>query len=351
MATFQISSLTPFKPEWFHAFMIHPFSEGTARINRAFNGVDFLTLIPRSLSLKERAVDLITGVLLLLPLVNTVLWIAMQTWGHPDYLADPYIESEQEPAIPPPPAPIAIRIEPNIPIVQAIAPRLEVQPPPIEQPIAEVLQPVAPVTNQAQPLHTVEHTYEDRKGTSVEHSQWKIEEFPDLTIATKQSSTEVAIARYNQNGEIQEYHFNYKDPNRGELHIKMEDRHLHIKGRGQDGWREKSIRMAQNYPWIQQMTLGIKNFVLANQNKLDFYILNPKELDLSHGVLEKKGLETVPGLGQLMKIEARPGGFLLGFRKVATIWADPQSGLLKKMSWQLLPWDEVTTTEWRQNGP
>ena len=92
--THMAAAITPLNREWFYATTIQPFKEGAERINLAFNGVDALSLELRSLSLKERIIRLITGILLMIPLVNTIIWIAMQTFGQPDYLSDPYLPEE-----------------------------------------------------------------------------------------------------------------------------------------------------------------------------------------------------------------------------------------------------------------
>ena len=88
------AAITPLNREWFYATTIQPFKEGAERINLAFNGVDALSLELRSLSLKERIIRLITGILLMIPLVNTIVWLAMQTFGQPDYLSDSYLPDE-----------------------------------------------------------------------------------------------------------------------------------------------------------------------------------------------------------------------------------------------------------------
>ena len=90
-----ISSLTPATPEWLHQYLIEPYLEGIERLNRAWRGVELYRIKPVALSLKERVISLITGIALtFFPLVNTVIWMAWQTFGTPEILSDPFTEPQ-----------------------------------------------------------------------------------------------------------------------------------------------------------------------------------------------------------------------------------------------------------------
>ena len=88
----QAVSLSPLNREWFYALIIQPYKEGVERINLFFSGVNPLTFELHKLTLKERVISLISGILLMVPLINTIVWITMQTFGHPQFLSDPFHE-------------------------------------------------------------------------------------------------------------------------------------------------------------------------------------------------------------------------------------------------------------------
>ena len=89
-----VSTLTPLTQEGFYTLVIQPYKEGAERINRFFSGIDDLTLDLRPLPWKERVVSLIAGIALMTPLINTIVWLSMQTFGHPDPLTDPFVPEE-----------------------------------------------------------------------------------------------------------------------------------------------------------------------------------------------------------------------------------------------------------------
>src|SRR5579872_5216093 len=97
-----------------YTFVVQPYLEGTERLNRAWQGVDFHSLMPAKFSLKERVVFLLSGIcLVFFPLINSIIWLAWKTFGNPETLSDPYIP----PVIPEPKPvkemPIAATIEPS----------------------------------------------------------------------------------------------------------------------------------------------------------------------------------------------------------------------------------------------
>jgi hypothetical protein len=58
-------------------------------MNLAWNGIHPLRSIGGTpLSLKERTVECLTGLSLMIPLLNTLIWVFWDTFGSPDQLAD-----------------------------------------------------------------------------------------------------------------------------------------------------------------------------------------------------------------------------------------------------------------------
>jgi len=76
-------------PDSIYNYMVQPYIEGAERINRAFSGIDDTVFGMPSLSLKQRIFSLIQGLVLMIPLVNTIVWLAVQRFCTHDRLADP----------------------------------------------------------------------------------------------------------------------------------------------------------------------------------------------------------------------------------------------------------------------
>lgn len=340
-----ISAITPLSREWLYALVIQPYKEGAERINRAFSGVDFLSLEMRSLSLKEKMISLVSGILLLIPIINTIIWIAMQAFGHPEILTDPYsqpvdIESARprnllRPLVFPPIAGMA----------QIAAPPIQESQPPIP-----ATQPVPPIPADPGLLQTSYTVFSESKGDYYEECTWKIEKFPDLTLVTKESPTELVASRYNSKEEIQQYHFRFQDGS-GEMHVQLNDQILQVKGIKNGKLHVKTHRINPKLPWIQQMTLGFKPFILSVNKRFEFQIINPLDLSLHTLVAEKKGHQAVPGHGSLLEVHVSPTNWfyqLLGLG--GTLWFH-REGQMKKMIAYTDPREPKTFTEWLRNDP
>jgi hypothetical protein len=192
--------------------------------------------------------------------------------------------------------------------------------------------------------------FAERAGNRSEDCSWKIETFPDLVLVTKESETELVTSRYNLDGSIQEYHFRYQDGH-AELHIKMNNRSIRAVGTRESGVHEKTSILKGNLPWIQQMTIGLKSFFLSPRNKLEFQILNPKDLCLYKLVAEKKRWEAVPGFGNLRRVDVHSDNIIYNLLGLGgTLWFDNQ-GVLKKMIVNADPREDRIIQEWIRNGP
>ena len=66
--------------QWVYSRLEKPFLEGVERLRRAIHGVDSHPLNEIPVPLRDRAIYLITGTLLLLPPINFILWIFMDTF-------------------------------------------------------------------------------------------------------------------------------------------------------------------------------------------------------------------------------------------------------------------------------
>lgn len=82
--------ICPITPEWAHMYILEPYLQGCELVNLAWQGVDFHSLTKAPLSLMERVICWLTGVALLIPFINHIIWIVWQTFGRPEKLFDPY---------------------------------------------------------------------------------------------------------------------------------------------------------------------------------------------------------------------------------------------------------------------
>jgi len=84
-----IAAINPGNPVWLHTYVLLPFLEGLERFDYAWKGQDPLSFLDIPFSLKERVVLVAKGSLLMLPLINSIIWVAMETFGEPT-LTEPY---------------------------------------------------------------------------------------------------------------------------------------------------------------------------------------------------------------------------------------------------------------------
>lgn len=76
---------------WIYTYLLQPLLEGVERLNRVWSGrEEFHTFESKSLTLEHRAIYLLSGLSLVIPLVGTIVWMVMQTFGQPDHLSDSY---------------------------------------------------------------------------------------------------------------------------------------------------------------------------------------------------------------------------------------------------------------------
>jgi len=113
--------------------------------------------------------------------------------------------------------------------------------------------------------------------------------------------------------------------------FKREGNELVAEGKRNGRFRSKNYSLKRER-WIQEFDFGMKPFILSNDNKFYFLILNPKDLDAVDMVASKVGMETLtiqgkPKLAQRIKIT------LDGFKSMfwsAKAWYDPETGDLLK---------------------
>lgn len=321
--------------EWLHEYVLRPFLEGIERLKRAWEGVNFHSIYRNKLTWKERVISILTGVVLtFFPFINLIIWQWWMTFGKPEILTEPYRSGEETAPL------ITIPFQPiEIPLPKKTA-TLETAPAPV--------QAAAPVAEAA--AHRVQKMiFSDKTHDTTHLSNWRVEHFPDMILAYKDGSENRITTRYDSNWNLQEY--DYIAPDGGHLHAVLEDRKMSVVGDPIGAPRRtKEHHLTENWPWLQQVTLGLRNFVLSTDQITYFYGMHPKDYSIMHVQAKKVGIQDVPGFGQLMKVEVSLAGWRSYFWK-AEIWLHPETGLLHKMLASAGPFAAVTLTELVQNNP
>lgn len=326
--------------EWFYDHVVSIHLEGVARVQRAWSGLNKHTIerpYPR-LSLKERAISLITGLILCLPLFNIIVWRGLEAFGKVVILAPPYIPNRP--------------LEEAAPEQPAFSPILEVE----EQVSAP--EAVAAIQEPPPPLSSRDFQYtEETNGTTLV-SDWKVETFNNRVEYTRKAPPEnptqpevrsLSKAICDLNGQMVD--FDYVSGNKEDhFHARMNGREIKAIGKKGKVVKEKDYVLPGHYPWIQQPTLGFKNFILSSEQKLDFLGINPKDFSLVHVVATKKNEEEVPGFGKLLRMELRLTGLLSWFWK-AELWFDAATGEMKQMRSNSGPGTHLTLTRLVQSNP
>lgn len=284
--------ITPVNPEWIHNQLMRPYLEGCTRLNLCWSGVRpsvSYTPIP----LKNRIIYLMQGFFLLLPLINTIIWLCWKRFGSPTILSEPFC----------PEGPTPLRMFPK-PIQVEKIPENQIKLP--------------------------EHfSYESKDKKIVECS---IQYFPQKCIVKTHSPLSSSTSICTHSLEIEEYH---AKEGAASIGIEKKRKWLHVTLNENEIIRQKVLEQEKNLPWIQQPEIGLRPFVLSPQIVLDFYevvtqrILNHAPPFLMENTARKIGKEKIEGLGELIKIEVK-SNWSFPFNAVKhTLWFDSQ-GVLKK---------------------
>ncbi len=101
---------------------------------------------------------------------------------------------------------------------------------------------------------------------------------------------------------------------------------------------KKTFAFEEDIPWIQQPTLGFKNFILSGKSEMSFYGVLPKNPFFlgakpplfMKATAKKLGEEKVPGQGKLMKVKVVSNWGLPYNLKKGELWFEPATGILRK---------------------
>jgi len=334
MLELMIQALCPVSPQWVHSFVIEPYLEGCERVNRAWQGVDFHSLTRAPLFFKERIWEWLKGTLLLTPIVGGLFWLLWQTFGSPSKWSDPYCpEINQLP-------PVHVVEQPPLPVAQPIA----APPAPAAVPV------VQPDPGGAQ---IEQFSFNEARESFVMKTNWKIKNSPHVIIAYKNCEKSKSTSRYSPGWAIQDFY--EQEMVSGKFcHFKLIDPQ-HIEVIISEGNIHKTHKLDKPFPWIQQPTIGFKNFVLSNEKELSFYGIRPDNGELILMMAKKMGEEDIPGLGRVVKLRTgiHPSSWLY-YSPInlirSELWLDPQTGILRKLEADGALVDKLTI-EFLRNDP
>jgi len=262
---------------WSQAYILEPMNEGTARINRCFRGVNLHHIDHPKLDWSKRIIDLITGSLLMIPLINTVIWIFIRTFGNAEFMAQPM-------------APIPFK-----PWNEAIAAS--------ETAVVAHAELISPTTEE-KPLKLRKFQMNEQLKNNPEYVvEGEVKSYRDLHVVTRNCEHYTSEAIYNIDWALQS--LKYKcDTEVMKVDVVLEKFNNVISITGiKDGKtvNVKHILKDTNMPWIQQSN-GYRPFILSKNNKLSFYGIDPRDSSLTELTVEKVGFKEVPGFGRCLKL-------------------------------------------------
>jgi hypothetical protein len=309
---FMVASVLTTSGNALYAVFISPLSELAARVSHAFNGVDIHKIDHPKIGLGERLVDVMAAFSLLLPVVGFVVFCFMRTFGSPLSLPagpanlEPWKEAE------------------------AVASRVIV--PPVDY--AKLIEEPAPKEN----IHRFQyHDWVDGKDKGI--TDWEIVSRKKVHTVTKKARSEKEASRGIYDSRWNQVGFTWESAEyQARIEITREDNVLKIEGtREKEKISKEFVLENPQYPWIQQVSVGIRKFVLAEDGpkELVFYSVNPESISLSDVKVTKEASE-LPEYGPvvLVKLKANSGiKSLMG--TVAEYWFDPKTGDLIQEKWDV----------------
>ena len=369
------STLIP-SQAWIHTYMKQPYWEGFERLRRAVHGVNYHLITEPRISLKERVVSLAVGTLLVIPLVNTIVWVAMQVFSEPEKLGPPFIPKGKIPSEPKfekedrtashqslpsldntqthtstsesSQDPIPEDVESDEAVPEPVEHKTDLNQE-LETPILSADQslevaptaPILPTVKNSfplEPLHYVERPYkwriwppayvvdDDENKRIDENCTFSLDEETQKVTATLKSTTSVTTSIYSSDGLIQEYHF--ESPTKGDLHLNLlKDGKLEIKGQKPGSPVSSNTVDLKDSPWIQQSTLGFRSFILSPEVSMKFSGIHPTSFELTAFSATKGALEMIEGHGQTKYQFVTL--YRLGY-PWAQAWFDQKTGILIK---------------------
>lgn len=304
-----LQAITPIDAEWMHAFVVQPFAEGAERLDRAWLGINTFSVNPTHLTLEERVISLIAGMCLMLPLINTIIWIAWQTFGKPERLTTRFC-STTEPA-------------PTRPIPSASSSYAA----PVASSLDEAVKP------------SEYFVYEITHTSGVTSMTWQLDWLSECTVERQCYGPFSSNSYFLPDGTL--LHYDCTAPPNHILSVERTQPHL-LQVRWEEGGEKttKDCILEPVLPWLQPTRWGLKPFLLSAQQEFRFYIIMPVnpfrkyipwaiKPPFAMPVIAKKVGSDVDGFGQLMKVELKSAWGWPYSIPTITLWFDPQTNLRK----------------------
>ena len=284
---------------WCQVAVLEPPCEGAARINRCFRGVDLHQIDHPKLDWSQRVVDLLSGVLLMIPILNTIVWIFIRTFGNAQILSQP--------------------LNPPHFVQWSEATTAAAEP------ILEEIPALAPLENEA-PATTKTFTCLDKTDSHPDEfeAHWSIKSYADVKVVTRISPYDTSNATYNHDWQLQS--LDYVNPGL-KVDVNLQRKHNTIVLTGTKDEEEINdvfVLENPNIPWIQQ-SVGFRPFVLSPENELTFFAIRPDDRTIREFCATKTERSTLPGYGRSLKIETTFNSWALNklFGTIGECWFNP----------------------------
>ena len=287
--------------DWASTYVLEPYLEGAERIRRFVEGRDFHKLDYPTLSRPDRIISLLSGLCLMLPFINIVIWLAMKIFGNPERLSDPH---------------------------RAAFKKL-----PEKKPL---LAQTAPPDNNEKPLEVenIRHFETKKKdGTSIE-ANWVFQRYRTKTVVTKIDPRDRVITHLDADGNMYRYDFTRSSPKKRVMVIERTPDKITVSiTRSGKASITRETALDPEKPWIQQPTTGFRPFVRSTKTDLPFYSVDPRNGAIWDMKATKKGLVPLPGHGNVVKIEVSCQNWGFGWLPKSNFWFDPTTGHLLRMEY------------------
>jgi len=294
-------------PDWLPGCVTQPYSYGRSLLHRAHTGVH--PLLPTKLALKERVICAAKGILYVIPVIASIIWIAHQVFGPSQTRFTSKLITTGRPAGGPAPEPAAVGMLGTV-ASYAVAPfsrRKSGDAPEAKSDKLNILD------TRVISWHTIPRFNEvtiDRRCSSEE----------SLDVNQKMGDLRERYI-YNRDGVLQ----SFRREEREGVSVRSIEMTPRKPGELEVGKETHSLK--KNLPWIQETTFGLSSFVLSNLKELHFY-----QVEIANGasfLVEKVAIrQKDEDGGKQIKVTISPADDLSQIEE--TLWFNAKNGQLIK---------------------
>ena len=287
------------------------YREGALRIARCAQRVDLNHIDHPARSLSERTIDLLTGCVLLIPVLSNIIWIIACLLGTQSSIDNTPPQT----------------IQPWTTAIEAAK-----KPP-------EII--VASVNRPSDKFVVIDRytTLDKFKNNEPYESTYVVKRYADRFVVEKTSPCDCSETTYDKNWAIQAMH--YKDDKMpvDVVLTRQEDKIL-LTGTKEGEDLNMTFQLTDpNTPWIQQPH-GFQPFIVTNELE-QFYAIDPSTSPpcLRTMTIKKKQYETSPSYGQTIKLTIGFASGVSSWLNLVDNWfhPDPKKNKLYKMDYGLRP--------------